>query len=81
MVDDPLADEPFSYRATKNGAVQLFHRGRLVKTIKGREADRFLARAEGAGAAALQQLLARATGAFKFGNEKAVRPRDLPRDD
>ena len=80
MSGDPLADEPFSYQATKQGAVQLFHRGRLVKTIRGKEAARFLDRAAGADPAALQQLLARATGAFRFGNEKAVRPRDLPRE-
>ncbi|QNM95212.1 hypothetical protein [Chitinimonas koreensis] len=66
-----LLDAPFDYLACKNGSVQLRQHGRVVKTLSGREAARFLARAAGLDAAALQLLLARETGQFKFGNEKA----------
>jgi hypothetical protein len=70
---DPLADEPFSYRQTKEGRVMISHSGRVVTTLRGKDADRFLSRAAGADARALQLLMARATGQFKFGNERAAR--------
>ena len=67
-----LDDEPFEYRATKDGRVRIAFRGRLVTTLAGPAAERFLARAQatGAEAEALQQLMARATGHFKHGNER-----------
>ena len=67
-----LDDEPFEYRATKDGRVRIAFRGRLVTTLAGPAAERFLARAQAAGAEeeALQQLMARATGHFKHGNER-----------
>ena len=43
---------------------------KTVTTLAGDGAQRFLARAEGADAAGLQQLMARATGNFKRGNER-----------
>ena len=43
--------------------------GRVAKTLKGREAARFLSKAEGATEADLQLLMARVTREFKFGNE------------
>lgn len=68
--DDPLGSEPFSYRATKNGLAQISCRGKVVSILAGKEAARFLARAETADARALQILMARATGQFKHGNER-----------
>ena len=67
-----LGDEPFEYRATKDGRVRITFRGRVVTTLAGPAAERFLARAQAAGAEeeALQQLMARATGHFKHGNER-----------
>ena len=67
-----LDDEPFEYRATKDGRVRIAFRGRVVTTLAGAAAERFLARAQAAGAEdeALQQLMARATGHFKHGNER-----------
>lgn len=67
---DPLADEPFSYTATRDGKVQIYCRGKLAKTLKGREASRFGNRIESADAPAAQLLMARVTGQFKFGNER-----------
>ena len=69
--EDPLAHEPFSYTATKQGTLQLHARGRIVKTLKGKEATRLLGKLEAADAAQVQLLLAKATGQFKFGNERS----------
>lgn len=68
--EDPLAHEPFSYTATKQGALHLHARGRIVKTLKGKQAARLLGKLEAADSAQVQLLLAKATGQFKFGNER-----------
>ncbi|NNE43463.1 MAG: hypothetical protein HKN12_04590 [Gemmatimonadetes bacterium] len=68
--EDPLADEPFAYRATKSGLVQVSCRGKVVKTLRGPEAARFLARVEGADGRTAQLAMAKVTGQFKFGNER-----------
>ncbi len=67
---DPLADQPFSYFTTKNGGVHIQARGKTVTSLKGREAQRFLDKVERADSASQQQHMARATGQFKFGNER-----------
>ena len=64
----------FSYRLTKDGRVQIAHRGRHVVTLAGPRAARFAERAgAAAGDAELQLLMARVTGNFKRGNERAAR--------
>jgi hypothetical protein len=68
--DDPLADEPFSYRQTKDGQVMISHSGRIVTTLRGKDAERFLVRAASGDPRALQLLMAKVTGQFKFGNER-----------
>jgi hypothetical protein len=60
----------FSYRAHKDGTVRIAYRGKVVTTLAGERAARFLARVAGADAASAQQLMARATGNFKRGNER-----------
>ncbi len=44
--------------------------GRLVTTLAGPAARRFLARVEGSGEGDAQQLMARVTGNYKRGNER-----------
>lgn len=44
--------------------------GRLARTLKGKEAIRFLDRVERASDEEAQRLMAAATGQFKFGNER-----------
>ncbi|MBZ0269266.1 hypothetical protein K8I85_14020 [bacterium] len=68
--DDPL-EQPFAFRETKDGRVRISYRGQVVTTLAGREAERFLLRSSGAGDQVLQLLMARATGNFKRGNERA----------
>jgi hypothetical protein len=59
----------FSYSVTKDGRVRIAHRGRHVVTVAGPRAARLSARLAGADGDVAQQLLARATGNFKRGNE------------
>ncbi len=65
-----LADSPFSYTASKSGHVLLHAQGKLVKTLKGNAAQRFLDQLQGLNALDAQRLMAKATGQFKFGNER-----------
>jgi hypothetical protein len=65
-----LEDDPFDWRVTKDGQVLVSRGGRVVTTVRGPAAAKLqgqLARADEAGA---QQLLARATGNYKRGNER-----------
>lgn len=71
MNRDGLDSEPFEFQQTKDGTVRISHRGKVVTTLAGREAERFLLRAAGASGQALQLLMAKATGNFKRGNERA----------
>jgi hypothetical protein len=69
---DRAADLGFSHRLRKSGEVELWHHGRLVSTLRARAAADFRARATSLDAAALQQLMARLTGNYKRGNERAA---------
>ena len=62
--------EVFSYAETKDGKVFISWQGRTVTTLAGEGARRFLSRAESLDADGRQQLMARATGNFKRGNER-----------
>jgi hypothetical protein len=62
--------EIFSYAETKDGKVFIAWEGRRVSTLAGESARKFRSRAEGLDAEGLQQLMARATGNFKRGNER-----------
>jgi hypothetical protein len=64
-----LEDDPFSYRTTKDGRVLVSRGGRLIVTVAGAAADRLLAQL-GADDDLDQQLLARATGNYRRGNER-----------
>jgi hypothetical protein len=67
---DSLADEHFSYLTRADGTIVVRYRGAPVTLLRGRAADRFTTRLDGADAAAAQQLMARVTGNFKRGNER-----------
>lgn len=70
--NDPLADEPFSYVTRADGTIVIRYHGAPVMRLRGRAADRFSTRVDGADAAGAQQLMARATGNFKRGNERPM---------
>jgi hypothetical protein len=60
----------FGWQATKDGRVRISWRGRVVTTLAGDAAARFRRQAEDADDETAQQLMARATGNFKRGNER-----------
>jgi hypothetical protein len=64
-----LEDDPFAYRITKDGRVLVSRGGRLIVTVAGAAADRLLAQL-GTDDDLDQQLLARATGNYRRGNER-----------
>lgn len=64
-----LADEIFSYRASKEKVFITWH-GKPVMTLKGKEAARFLSKIDGLEGQAAQLVMAKITGNFKRGNER-----------
>jgi len=61
----------FSWTTTKDGRVRIARDGRQVTTLAGDDARRFLARVGEASEDLAQQLMARATGNYKRGNERS----------
>ena len=58
----------FTYTRRKNGEIAISHRGRLATTLRGKRAEKFEGQiAEGDP----QQVMARATGNYKRGNERS----------
>jgi hypothetical protein len=64
-----LAEAPFAFRATKDGKVFIHWQGKLVTTLRGGAAEKFLKSMADANPAQAQLLMARVTGHFKHGNE------------
>ena len=67
---DPLAGEPFSFVERADGSVVIRYHTAPVTLLRGKAAARFITRVSGIDAAGAQQLMARATGQFKRGNER-----------
>ena len=67
---DPLAGEPFSFVARADGSVVIRYRSAPVTLLRGKAAAHFMTRVSGTDAAGAQQIMARATGNFKRGNER-----------
>jgi hypothetical protein len=65
---DALAEDPFSYRVTKQGRVFIDRGGRTVTVVAGTDAKALTAKLDGAGPDVVQQLLARATGNYRRGS-------------
>jgi hypothetical protein len=70
---DLIANQPFSYTATRNGLVRIAFEGRVVTTLSGIAASRFLAKVESASPADQQLSMAKATGHFKHGTERTAK--------
>ena len=60
----------FSFTSTAKGTVFIEREGKRVTTLRADRARRFLAMAGSIDAAGQQQLMARATGNYKRGNER-----------
>lgn len=67
-----LDEQPFTYTVRKDGSVAITHGGRTVSVIAGKDAARLLARLDQAGPQDIQLALAKITGNFKRGNERAA---------
>jgi hypothetical protein len=66
-----LDEEIFTYEITKNRKVFISWKGRMVTTLSGKEAEKFITRIQSAATPKEAQLImAKATGHFKHGNEK-----------
>jgi hypothetical protein len=65
-------DLGFTYRVRKSAEVEIFHRGRLASTLRGSDAEDFKQEAQDESSAEAQQLMARVTGNYKHGNERAA---------
>ncbi len=66
-----LSRDPFDYHATKDGRVIVRRGSAVVTTVAGSAAARLLRAIEAAeDDRAVQQLLARATGSYRRGNER-----------
>ncbi|GLZ40371.1 hypothetical protein [Actinokineospora sp. NBRC 105648] len=65
-----LVEDPFDWRLTKDGQLHVARGGRVVTTLRGKAAAALLAKLERTDAEGAQQLLARATGNYKRGNER-----------
>ncbi|MEO6462510.1 MAG: hypothetical protein ABIP29_05490 [Candidatus Eisenbacteria bacterium] len=68
-----MADLGFRWPAIRRGEVRVRREGRLVTTLRGRAAEKFLAEVARADAEAVQQLCARITGNYGRGNERDAR--------
>lgn len=69
-----LEDDPFDYQVTKSGTIRIFRAGHQVATVAGARARQLQSRL-GRGPEQDQQALARVTGHYKQGNERAGRRR------
>jgi hypothetical protein len=66
------ADLGFTFRRGKDESVAISRDNRVVTILRGRSAQRFLLKAATASLAAQQQMMARATGNYKRGNERVA---------
>lgn len=73
-----MSDGHFSYRTSAAGDVDIRRGGRVVMTLRGRAAVAFLAKVASATPEELQLAMARVTGNYRRGNERAaaVHPRN-----
>ncbi|WIM99583.1 hypothetical protein ACTOB_003241 [Actinoplanes oblitus] len=62
--------EGFTYRVRKNGDIDVLHHGRSAAVLRGVAAARFLVDVDTSDP---QELMARITGNYKHGNERAAK--------
>ncbi len=65
-----FAEEVFTYRETRDQTVFISWHGKQVKTLKGKEAQKFLSRVSSVEPREAQLIMAKLTGNFKRGNER-----------
>ena len=65
-----LDEEAFSYRVNKDEKVFISWQGKMVMTLKDKQAEQFLAKVKNQNPKAIQLAMAKLTGNFKHGNER-----------
>ncbi len=65
-----LQENPFTFRAIKDGKVFIYWHGKQIMILKGKAADKFTESISKMNPAEAQLLMARVTGHFKHGNER-----------
>ena len=72
-------DLGFTFRMRKSGEVEILHNGKLASTLRGADAQDFIAEVDAGEPADGQQLMARVTGNYKHGNERSAarHPRNM----
>ncbi len=65
-----LEENMFDYQITKDKRVLLFWYGKHIKTLAGKEAQKFIDKIDQLDEVEAQLLLAKVTGNFKRGNER-----------
>ena len=70
-----LDDEIFSYSISKDSKVFISYEGKQVTTLSGKNAEKFIAKIDGAVGKDAQLIMAKVTGNFKRGNEKLAKQR------
>ena len=75
-MSDDGADLGFSYRLSHSGELEISRDGRVVTRLRGRAAAKASAQLEGADFPSQQQRMARLTGNYKRGNERAGKKRN-----
>jgi len=68
--DEALATDPFDWRATADGKVFISRGGRQIVVVAGAAGVKLAAQLDGVSELAAQQLMARATGNYRRGNER-----------
>ncbi len=63
-------EQPFGYREIKDNKVQIIFNNKLIKTIQGKEFNKFHRILELNNPYELQLFMAKITGQFKHGNER-----------
>jgi hypothetical protein len=69
----------FSFRSTKDGKVFISRKGKVIMTLKGTRAGKFLTDVDDAPVELAQLEMARITGNFKHGNERLMGQRKVER--
>lgn len=72
MIKPDPADLGFSFHVTKAAEVAIRRGGRPVTVLRGTKAREFIAEIRGLTDASRQQVMARVTGNYKRGNERAA---------
>ncbi len=65
-----LANEVFTYQISKDKKVFIYWRGKQVKVLTGKEAQKFISKIIGLDDKGVQLVMAKVTGNFKRGNER-----------